>query len=704
MKKAVLFLCLLMAAPFVLAQDTSDAVRLLVQAFLNAQMAREAGLVEYAYEGATWPDGALGCPVEGNSSYTQGEVPGYRWSYLMDDGMRYAIHTDATGEQIILCAQESEAAFTYSVYTNPLYTIKHPNLWTARPASQEETRFYFRGQASCTLPGMRVLAVADTGDMAGLLDTYFTGVSEAPAPDSYRPVGADGLGRTARYTLDCQGVQVTQQVTVLPGTTNTAFLILQAAPSGIFEAWAAPFLSIVTEFQPGTGSVTGLGADIASAGTPLPPSPVPSTPTIFPTVAPVQGVGVPTAAVTLGPTVPVPAAPTVAPFDIAMVPLANTFVGDVYIGRTNDLPGYGVTGDGSIVREGLRVSSDGLQLAYIEAGSQIYTVSTSDPGAPNLLSDTVAAGYPPAWAPDQAALAFLTPAEDDEDTLDIQLLFPDGSQESAGTVPYEGGCESESAYAVDHLYWQETGLEGNGLTFEWLPGNRFLLSDDCDGLGLSIFSMEDDNLSSLGENLRRAQLSPDKSRIVAIEDEVVVLVDLSTGESRPLTTSLAPDQVGWDVTGTQIYYSNVFEGETLLWEDESTEDAALEYLGIFPFESRLNTITLFQVDTVSGIEAQLWQGTGFAIGQMRGMPDGSGLLFTLVPSDRGLVTSFVNGAEARVLRNSTPETQLYYLRVDFAAPGAPAQLLAIAGQPRFAPASAAPPATVPLEATPTSTP
>jgi hypothetical protein len=97
------------------------------------------------------------------------------------------------------------------------------------------------------------------------------------------------------------------------------------------------------------------------------------------------------------------------------------------------------------------------------------------------------------------------------------------------------------------------------------------------------------------------------------------------------------------------------------------------------------------VDTVNGLEAQLWEGTGFAIGKIAGAPDGSGIVFSLIPSDRSLLTNFANGAEQVVIRNSVPETELYWLPISFApdAERANPQLVAIAGQPIFAPPAAA---------------
>lgn len=675
MKRIFPFLFLLLFVPLGAQAQDAQVVRYAVQNYLVGQMAREAQLVEYNFEGRTWPDGALGCPV-GDETPDAGEVSGYRWAFLMDDGMRYILHSDAAGEKIVLCASESAPAFSYSVYTGNLFTVRHPNLWTARPQSQEETRFYFRGQATCTLPGMRVLATVSAGSPTDLLSAYFSGVAEAPNPDTYKPIGPEGLGRLARYSLDCEGVQITQQVAALSGATNTAFLILQSAPAGIFPAWEATFLEMLNSFEAGSGSVLGMGADVAAAGTPLAPTPTQMT---------VSGVGVPTPAFTATPSEPVPQPPTVQPIDVSMIPLANVFVGDIYIGRLNDLPGWGITMNGAAYREGLRISTDALQLAYLESGA-LYTVALINPESPNRIAEQTILGMPPAWGPQQPALAYALPTDDG---LQLERIFPDGTRETVGEAPYRGDCEDTAAYTVERLYQQETGLNGNGLTLEWLPDERFLISAGCDGVGLQILDATSGEIVRAGETLRRAKLSPDRTRIAALEGDQLVVVDLATLEATSITTALVPDQIAWDVTGTQIFYSNLFPNEPLIFNDSSMQAAAQGILEPFPFESRLNTLTLSQVDTHSGIEVQLWQGTGFAIGQIQGGPDGTGFLFSLIPSDRGLLTNFVNGAQPAVVRNSTPETQLYWLTIDYSNPNAAAQLLAFTGQPIFAPITGA---------------
>jgi hypothetical protein len=145
---------------------------------------------------------------------------------------------------------------------------------------------------------------------------------------------------------------------------------------------------------------------------------------------------------------------------------------------------------------------------------------------------------------------------------------------------------------------------------------------------------------------------------------------------------LPPEQIAWDITETQLFYSTITVQESLIWNDAATEQQAEQTLGVFPFESRLNILTISQLDTQSGIEVQRWQGNGFAVGRIQGAPDGSGILFSMIPSDRSLLTNFANNANPDVTNNSTPETELYWLPIvtDPTVEAPIARLLAITSQ------------------------
>jgi len=657
------FLKLLLVSLFVFAilpplyaqLPPAEGIRPQVQTFLQQQMGREAALVEYSFVADTWTDAALGCPREGES-YAQVITDGYRWQFLMDDGIRYELHSDGNGASIVLCAELSQPAFTYSVYglNNPFYTIQHPNLWSVQVISPTEVNFTFRGQSACNLPEMRVLVRQDATDAATLLGEFLSSVGVSSDPANFAPLR--DTGRTATFSQGCGGLERSTLASALV-VAERGYLVLQSAPTPIFPIWRGVFAQMMGSFQP---------KDAAAL-----PTPAPTVAAILPpNTTPDAQAQVPQA----------PAPPAV---ELGSVPLAHIFIGDVYIGALNDLPGFGVTADPSHTRQHLRPARDGLQLAYIEDDTRLYTVSLLDPDTPNLLAEDVAAGFPPAWAVDQPALAYLTR---DENGLAVQTIFPDGTRQSAGVIPFVAAdCPNPSAYTVDRLYGQETGnSNGNGLLFAWIAPDAFLYTPHCKGLGLNLYRAGE--ISELGADLRRARLSPDRLKVAAVDEDGITLIDLASQETRFIPTQQQPDQLGWDITSTQLYYSAIFPGEPLTWSDPATSAAAQAVLGVFPFESRLNTLRLYQVDTSNGVEAPLWEGSGFALGRLLGAPDGSGVVFSLIPSDRGLLTAIANGEDISLVRRNTPETALYYLAVDFAnqAEVPAARLLAFTSYPVFA--------------------
>ncbi len=56
-------------------------------------------------EEVAWPDTSLGCPQPG-MMYSQIVTPGYQFQ-LQADGVVYNVHTDQTGEQVIICQTAS---------------------------------------------------------------------------------------------------------------------------------------------------------------------------------------------------------------------------------------------------------------------------------------------------------------------------------------------------------------------------------------------------------------------------------------------------------------------------------------------------------------------------------------------------------------------------------------------------------------------
>ena len=57
-----------------------------------------------SFEAVEWPDASLGCPEPG-IMYAQVVSPGYRF-LLQAGGTEYEVHTDVTGQEVVMCGGE----------------------------------------------------------------------------------------------------------------------------------------------------------------------------------------------------------------------------------------------------------------------------------------------------------------------------------------------------------------------------------------------------------------------------------------------------------------------------------------------------------------------------------------------------------------------------------------------------------------------
>lgn len=641
MKSLILFSTLFLSLiPFA----RQDAPRGLVEAFLEEQLGRDYVLIEFTFEGTTWADTSLGCPKEGET-YTDGAVPGFAWRFLLDDGLRYAVHSNADGTAIVLCETLSRPEIAFSVYNNDAFSIQHPSTWLPQEFSATEINFTLQGQLGCGFPGMgvRVLNTSDTPQ-----DVLTRVVEDANDPSIIAPFREDGVFVT--YNTACDDIQRQWRATALPGADDTIYLILQWSPQAAFPIWSSVFTAITSSLTPATiPEQTSATSTVGAITAPNPPA--------TPVATEVAAIPEP------------PAPPNV---DISNIPLIIEFVGDVYVGRLDQIPGIGITLDGAGTRQYFRPAPNGGNLAYVD-GDSLQIISLTTLTERRELAENLAPGFPPTWTLDSGSLIYpiLT-----DDGLEVQAQSATEGEIVLGEIPFDADCDdATSGYAVDRLYQRENPP----LTFAALPDDRILYSPRCDGRGLAIWNPETDEIDDIGADLQAASLSPRRDRLAAVNGTGILLFDLANGTQRQLTTIGPPDQFGWDITGTQLFYTTLTPEESILWDDAATQERAERLLGVFPFESRLNVVRMVQVDVVNGAEILRWEARGFAVGQMRGAPDGSGLLFSFIPSDRNVLTSFANNEDEAVIAARAPETELYWLPNDSTT----AQLFAIAGQPIF---------------------
>src|SRR5690242_13123264 len=90
----LLFLALVLPAPTPShAQVSFETLYQRVLDYLKLQIGRDFIVVNYTYDGGTWNDTALGCPLPG-ASYTPEPVDGYVWNITIDGEQSFELHSN----------------------------------------------------------------------------------------------------------------------------------------------------------------------------------------------------------------------------------------------------------------------------------------------------------------------------------------------------------------------------------------------------------------------------------------------------------------------------------------------------------------------------------------------------------------------------------------------------------------------------------
>lgn len=645
MRKLILIL-LLFVIP--VRAQSADETRDIVENYLREQLGRNYVLLEFNFEAADWQDASLGCPQEGQT-YTPEAIPGYLWNFLVDDGIRYRLHSNLDGSQVVLCPRLTEASITYTTFTNSLFTIQHPNIWTALSSTETEVTYAFQGQVACNLPGAAVYVMANPGTAEDVLNNYL-----ASSPVENRINAPFGIaGSQTVYTTPCENLLRRWQATAL-ADANNAYLIVQWTPENLYPVWKPVFGQMLTTFV-ATSGTTVVQPSNTNAATAI----IGATPTSSEVNSPTPVI-VEVAEV-------LPAPPTAPAIEVFSIPFIHVFLGDIHIGKLNNLPGIPLTQDEFSPKTNIVPSPNGQQVAFIQNQTELYTFSLVETRGISLVTEQAASGFPPAWSLDGTQVAYLR-AKD----VGLEIVV---NETVLGDASFVTDCAAPSAYLVDNLYTRES----NPYTFAWLPGDKFLYTPNCNGQGLNLWSAGEE--TELGENLRRVKIAPDLKKAAAISDTGIALIDLTTLQVTEIPTIEIPDQLGWDITSTQIFYSTLVTTAPTIYDDPARQAELESVLGVFPFASRLNTVRLYQVDINNRAEVLRWEGqNGFAIGRIEGLPDGSGILFTFIPTDRLFLSAVVNNEDAARVFQSIPQTQLYFLPNDSTT----AQPLAYTSQPTLA--------------------
>ncbi|MCZ7541254.1 MAG: hypothetical protein M5U29_15350 [Anaerolineae bacterium] len=617
-----------------------DTVRAVVQGWLLQALGKPGLiLVEYTFSSTSWSDSSLGCPTPGQA-ITPGLVHGYRWSFTFDNMVRYEVHSGLAGTPAVLCGSVNIAPdVRMSTYTGRDFSILVPDSWLVfSTGSDAETLFAPGPSTDCALPGMVVTALGRVA--AGvtpdqLLDEYLAGAGRGDTPTSRQPAGT--AGRSTRYETPCDGGTRGWRVSAFV-QLGSAYRVLQWAPGMEFDQWDIRFENMLSQFSPAGATVPAEGSDNSAAA------------------------------------------------ERPALPLAMRFAGDVFLGALNDVPGRGLTTVPTFDRRYISFAPNGLLLAYVDvSNSELRTMDTAAGLSPRRVAQKVGARFPAAWSADSARIAYVS-GNGAQEGADGALLAIDavpalgGDAERLATFTFSDDCALPSADPADDLIAVEAGPGDGVAVLYWLPDGRFVVSTRCAG-GLVVLAPATGAAQPLDADLLGAVIAPDGAHLAARTGVGIAVLDLASGERDDLPADSAVRALSWAADGTAILYATETLVDQVTLDDPAERAGAETAFGRWPVEVGVYDLALVRLDAASGAQTLLWRGQGRAVGRIAPAPDGSGVLFSVVPSGLALVEAFRAGGDALALRAAQPQPALYWL-----AEGAPsAVLLAYAGQPAFAP-------------------
>ncbi len=615
---------LLLTMPVAAQSGPSDETFERVQDFFSTQYGRDYLLQRYNWNRETWPDTSLGCPKLG-VNYQAEEVNGYIWTFTLSDNNTYILHSNFDASLIVLCSDvDRSATMRFATYRATNFVIEYPNTWEVG-SNEDETNVIIspNGAEDCTNVGTRVLFQPLVGNANTMLDEALRQAGFVQSIGAPVTIGEQVDALALGYQAACEGNLLQYRIGAFPDAfTGTGYLIVQWTPLEDYSSWAMVYDRMLNSFRL---------TDTIESLTPT----VPGTP-------PEQA--------------------------LANYPLAHVFVSDIFTGTFNTMPGNNFTLDGDRVRQRrlLRFASDGQFLAFVGIDPFDNTLRL-EAFSPNTrrtrLGDIVAAEFPPAWAPTGTQIAFVESSEGAL-TLKIADATNPASVQTLGMLPFTDGCTPpDNFYLTEQLYHYETGPNGNAFNLAWLLDGRYLYTTNCDGMGLSIWNPADGSVEDLGTDLRRGVLHPERNQLAAIgEDGSVYTIDLATSNRTLVAFEEPAEQLGWSDDGRLLYASTHRAADDgFVIDGEDREADAVARLGLFPYISILNTISIIEFDLNRGTTRTVWQGQGYAIGRMVTAPNNGGLVFSLIPSDRDYVLAFTEDADYLSLRFARPETRIYWL-------------------------------------------
>lgn len=263
-----------------------------------------------------------------------------------------------------------------------------------------------------------------------------------------------------------------------------------------------------------------------------------------------------------------------------------------------------------------QISPDGNKITYLKnAGTDVRTLMVYDINGKNMTQLANDAAWVPAateWSNDSQKIYY--PISNGFDmTTGIETIVVKSINIATGEIQEHGqygvqtGCGGGSSDPADRVSTDENLLTstGGGYIFDLSPQNNYLIhATICHNVGLGILDLSTKQDRVLDENVTKAVISPDGSKIAAVSDGNIVIFNVITGGiESTFPISEAPRALLWGADGKVVLYSTSKLTDTLTLDDKAVSD--LEWGAGNSF--KLNISALWMLSLQSGQSNEIFE-------------------------------------------------------------------------------------------------